>query len=99
MLLNIAVITFFASIIGTISGFGIGTVMTPVLLTFLPYQQTLFFVGIIHWVNSIWKMVLFRQGISWRLFFLFGIPGVIASMIGALVSGAGYILMPFLGAW
>jgi uncharacterized protein len=97
MFFIITLITFIASMIGTISGFGIGTLMTPVLLFFLPYQQTLFLVGSIHWVNSIWKIILFKKGISWHLFFLFGIPGVIASVIGALLSETGYILLPLLG--
>jgi uncharacterized membrane protein YfcA len=54
-------------------------------------------VGIIHWANSIWKMVLFKR-ISWRLFFLFGIPAVIASASGALLVGkVGTALLPLLG--
>jgi len=97
MFLTIGIMCFIASMIGTISGFGIGTVMTPVLLYFLPYQQTLFLVGAIHWLNSIWKMVLFKKGISWRLFVLYAIPGVLMSIAGAFLSGAGHALLPLLG--
>ncbi len=82
----IALLTMLASLIGTLAGFGISTIMVPVLLIFLPLPQTLLFVGIIHWFNDIWKMLLFRKGIRWRLFLAFGIPGIIASFIGSSLS-------------
>lgn len=79
----IALLTLIASIIGTTTGFGISTIMVPVLLLFLPLPQTLLLVGIIHFFGDLWKMLLFRQGIRWRLIFLFGIPGAIMSFFGA----------------
>jgi uncharacterized membrane protein YfcA len=67
-------------------GFGISTIMIPVLLMFLPLPQTLLLVGIIHWFNDIWKMLLFRGGIRWRLFLAFGLPGILTSFIGSSLS-------------
>jgi uncharacterized membrane protein YfcA len=67
-------------------GFGISTIMIPVLLLFLPLPQTLLLVGIIHWFNDIWKMLLFRGGIRWRLFLAFGLPGILTSFIGSSLS-------------
>lgn len=84
----IVIITLLASFIGTISGFGISAIMIPFLLLFLPYSQALFFVGIIHWVNSIWKILLFRHGISWRLVVLFGLPALVMSIFGAWLVGS-----------
>jgi hypothetical protein len=82
-ILAIAALTFVASIIGTMSGFGLSTIMVPVLLLFLPLPQTLLFVGIIHLFGDVWKMLLFREGIRWKLILSFGIPGAIASFFGA----------------
>ncbi len=82
----IALLTMLASIIGTLAGFGISTIMVPVLLLVLPLPQTLLLVGIIHWFNDIWKMLLFRAGIRWRLLLAFGIPGIFASFIGSSLS-------------
>src|SRR5512136_1799330 len=59
----IALLTLAASIIGTLAGFGISTIMVPILLSIFSLPQTLLLTGIIHWFNDIWKMLLFREGI------------------------------------
>lgn len=82
----IALLTLLASLIGTLAGFGISTIMIPVLLMIFPFPQTLLFVGIIHWFNDIWKMLLFRKGIRWKLFLAFGLPGIFTSFIGSSLS-------------
>lgn len=79
----LTLLTLFASNIGTFAGFGISTIMIPVLLLFFKLPETLLFVGILHLFDDIWKIVLFKKGIRWRLILSFGIPGVIASYIGA----------------
>lgn len=85
-ILYIALITLLASLIGTLAGFGISTIMIPVLLIILPLPQTLLLVGIVHWFNDIWKMLLFREGIRWRLFLAFSLPGIVTSFIGSSLS-------------
>ena len=85
-IIYIALLTLLASIIGTLAGFGISTIMVPILLIVLPLPQTLLLVGIIHWLNDIWKMLLFWEGIRWKLFLAFGLPGIFASFIGSSLS-------------
>jgi len=85
-IVSIALLTLLASLIGTIAGFGISTIMIPVLLMFLPLPQTLLLVGIIHWFNDIWKILLFREGIRWRLLLAFGLPGIFTSFMGSSLS-------------
>ena len=85
-IIYIALLTLLASLIGTLAGFGISTIMVPILLMFLPLPQTLLLVGIIHWFNDIWKLLLFREGIRWRLFLAFGLPGIFTSFIGSSLS-------------
>jgi hypothetical protein len=51
---------------GTLTGFGTSKIMVPVLVFLYLLPQTLFLV-IIHWFGDIWKMLLFRSGIRWRL--------------------------------
>ncbi|AKB33020.1 hypothetical protein MSSAC_1911 [Methanosarcina siciliae C2J] len=43
-------------------------------------------VDIIHRFNDIWKMLLFRKGIKWKLFLAFGLPGIVTSFIGSSLS-------------
>jgi uncharacterized membrane protein YfcA len=79
----LSLLVFIASAIGTTTGFGVSTVMIPVVLLFYPLPQALVFVGIIHWFGNIWKLLLFRQGIRLKLILGFGIPGIAASYLGA----------------
>ena len=82
----IALLTFLAGIIGTITGFGISTIMVPVILLFLPLPETLLLVGVIHWFGDIWKMYFFKHAIDWKLLTFFGIPGVITAALGASLT-------------
>ena len=82
----LAILVFLASSVGTISGFGLSTIMIPIATLFLPLPTTLLFVGLIHAANDIWKIILFKKGINRKILFAFGIPGVIASYIGATIA-------------
>lgn len=82
-ILLILVIVIIASGIGTMTGFGTSTIMIPVLLLFYPVPQTLFFVGIIHFFGNVWKLLLFRKEVRWKLILSFGIPGIVATYLGA----------------
>lgn len=79
----ITVLTTFAVTVGTLAGFGTSTIMTPILLLFFPFNQTLLLVGIIHWFEDIWKIILFRRGLHWQFILLFGIPGIFTAIAGA----------------
>lgn len=82
-IIYIALLTIVASTVGTMSGFGTSTIMVPVLSLFMPIPLTLFLVGIIHWFGDIWKMILFRSGINWKILIFFGGFGILASYFGA----------------
>src|SRR3989338_7971780 len=82
----ITVLTFVAALVGTVTGFGIGTVMIPVMAAFYSLPQTLLFVGVIHLFGSLWKVLLFRDGVNWKIIIAFGITAVIASFIGASIT-------------
>lgn len=84
-ILLITLLSFIANSIGTISGFGVGTIMTPILLLFLPFTETILLVCIIHWFHDLFKLGFFRKRIDWKLFFYFGVPTIVASFVGALL--------------
>lgn len=79
----ILIVVIVASGVGTMTGFGISTILVPVTLLFYSIPQTLFFVGIIHFFGNVWKLLLFRKGLKWRLILSFGIPGIAATYFGA----------------
>src|SRR3989338_2295472 len=99
-IIAIGILTLIASTIGTVTGFGTSMIMIPVLLFWYPFPQTLLLVGIIHWVGDIWKMILFREGATWNLLFLFGLPSVLAAYAGAhlTLTTEPTLLLRILGA-
>lgn len=82
----LCLLTLFASLLGTATGFGTSTLMVPVLALFVPLPVTLLFVGLIHLCGDVWKILLFRTGFNWRLVLGFGLSGIIASYIGASLA-------------
>lgn len=99
---SIALLTFVAAAIGTLSGFGTSTIMVPVLLLFFPLPLTLLFVAVIHWFGDIWKMLFFRSHVyKWRLILWFAVPGIVASYAGAAISlrAPEEVLVRILGAF
>lgn len=89
----IILITVIANAIGILTGFGTGTLMMPLLLFILPYQAALLLVTIVLWFHNVWKIVLFPGQINWRLFFHFGLPGVITAYLGAMLVVQPAVLM------
>ncbi len=79
----IALLTFIASIVAIIAGFGTSTIMIPILVNFITMPEALLLTGVIHWFNDGWRLILFKDGIWWKRVLLAAIPGVIASLIGA----------------
>jgi len=82
----LCLLTLVASGIGTATGFGTSTVMIPVMTLFAPMPVALLFVGIVHLFGDIWKVILFRRGINWKLVLGFGLSGIAASFLGASLS-------------
>ncbi len=85
-IIGIAALTFLGSAVGTLAGFGTSTVMVPVLLFLLTPAETLLFAGLIHLSGDVWKLILFRKGADWRLLVLFGIPGMVFSILGGIIT-------------
>ena len=85
---NVFLVTVFIlilSFVGILSGFGIATSLVPFFALFIPFTQAILFVGIMHWLNNVWRLILFRKGIEIPLLIQFGIPGVITSFLGARI--------------
>lgn len=96
----ISLLTFAAAFVGTLSGFGLSTIMLPIMVLFLPLPVALLFVGIIHFFSDLWKVVLFKKGLKWKLLLTFGLPGIITGFMGAkiVLSTPQDTLVKILGA-
>ena len=72
----VAILTFF-------SGFGLGTILTPVMMIFFPVELAIALTGIVHFFNNIFKLFLVGKHAVKRILIRFGIPAVIAAFFGA----------------
>ena len=97
----ILILVVVASAVGTVTGFGLSTVMIPVMTLFYALPETLLFVGIIHWFNDLWKLLLFREGLRWKLILSFGLPGIVATVVAArlVFAVSGTVLARILGVF
>lgn len=72
----VAILTFF-------SGFGLGTILTPVFMIFFPVELAIGLTGIVHFFNNIFKLILVGKNADKAVLLRFGVPAVIAAIIGS----------------
>ncbi len=72
----VAILTFF-------SGFGLGTILTPVFMIFFPVDLAIALTGVVHFFNNIFKLILVGKKADRKVLVRFGIPAVIAAFVGA----------------
>ena len=81
----IGVVAFLASLLTFFSGFGLGTILTPVFLFFFPVDMAIALTGVVHFLNNIFKLALIGFKADKKVLVRFGIPAVIAAFGGATI--------------
>lgn len=74
-----------AEIAGTISGFGSSSIFLPFANQFFDYKTALILVAIYHIFGNTTRFSLTYQYWDRRIFILFGVPSVLATLLGALL--------------
>jgi uncharacterized membrane protein YfcA len=77
------------------SGFGLGTILLPVFGIFFPLDLAVALTAIVHFLNNIFKLVLFGNKANRSILIRFGIPSIIASFIGAYLLSVISSSQPF----
>ncbi|MCA1945611.1 MAG: sulfite exporter TauE/SafE family protein [Desulfovibrio sp.] len=67
------------------SGFGLGTVLTPVMAIFFPVETAVALTAVVHFANNCFKLAMFGKAADWKVTLRFGIPALLASLAGAWV--------------
>ena len=67
------------------SGFGLGTVLTPVMALFFPVEIAVALTAVVHFANNLFKLALFGRAADWKVTLRFGVPALLASLAGAWV--------------
>ncbi len=79
----ICIAAFLVAILTFFSGFGLGTILTPVFMIFFPVELAIALTGVVHFFNNIFKLILVGKKADKGTLFRFGIPAVIAAFLGA----------------
>jgi uncharacterized membrane protein YfcA len=79
----ISIAAFITAILTFFSGFGLGTILTPVFLVFFPIDLAIALTGIVHLFNNLFKVFLVGKNADKNVLLRFGIPAVIAAFIGS----------------
>jgi len=63
----ISLAAFFTAILTFFSGFGLGTILTPVFAIFFPIDIAIALTGVVHFSNNLFKMALVgTTSLKWR---------------------------------
>ncbi len=81
----VSLLAFIVAILTFFSGFGLGTILTPVLLIFFPVELAIALTGVVHLFNNLFKLFLVGKNADKEVVFRFGVPAVLAAMVGSLI--------------
>jgi len=87
-LLIVALAALGASTLTMFSGFGLGTLLMPVLALFLPVDLAVAATAIVHAANNLWKVGLLGRHAERAVLLRFGLPAIAAAFAGAALLAA-----------
>jgi len=79
----IIIAAFGASMLTFFSGFGLGTILTPVFMLFFPIEVAIAMTGVVHLLNNIFKFLLIGRHVVWKVLVKFGLPAIAGAFAGA----------------
>ena len=82
-----AVTAFLAAALTLMTGFGLGTILTPVFLLFYDVKIAILIVAVVHLLNNLLKFSLFSRHLNTEILKRFGILTITGAFIGAFLQG------------
>jgi len=83
--LLICITAFLAAGLTLFSGFGLGTLLMPVLACFFPLEEAIAITAIAHFLNNILKLMLLGRYADKHVVLKFGAPALLSALLGAWV--------------
>jgi uncharacterized membrane protein YfcA len=72
-----------ASLLTLFSGFGLGTLLMPVMALFMPLPTAIAVTAVVHLANNLFKGALLGTHADGRVLLRFGVPALLTSLLGA----------------
>lgn len=79
----ISLTAFLAAVLTFFSGFGLGTLLTPVFMLFFPVELAIALTGVVHFFNNLFKLFLVGRHTNKEVLLRFGVPAVVAALVGS----------------
>jgi uncharacterized protein len=99
----IGIVAFLASGVTLFSGFGLGTVLLPVMALFFPVDLAIALTAVVHALNNLFKCWLLGRHADRAVAVKFGLPAIVSALAGAQVllylSGLQPLFHYRLGDW
>lgn len=83
----ISIAALLASGLTLFSGFGLGTLLMPVVAIFFSVEIAIAITAVVHLSNNLFKLALLGKKANRPVLIRFGIPAIIAAFLGALILG------------
>jgi uncharacterized membrane protein YfcA len=83
--LIISAVAMAASLLTLFSGFGLGTLLMPIVALFFPIEVAVTITAIVHFANNAFKVLLVGSKVNVPVLLKFGVPAVLFSFLGALL--------------
>lgn len=82
-LLLVASVAMMASLLTFFSGFGLGTLLMPIIALFFPLPIAIAITALVHFSNNLLKFFLLARYSNYAILVRFGLPAVIFALLGA----------------
>ncbi len=79
----LSISAFIISILTFFSGFGLGTILSPIFMIFFPIEIAIGLTGIVHFFNNIFKLILVGRHTNKEVLIRFGVPAILFSILGS----------------
>lgn len=83
--LILALLSFFAGGLTLFTGFGLSTILLPVFVIYFPVAIAVPSTAIVHFLNNFYKLFIYFKQINIKILLRFGLPALLASIIGAFL--------------
>lgn len=87
IILIISLTSLLASLMTFFSGFGLGTILTPVFALYFDLKLAIAMTAVVHLMNNLFKLALVRQHVDKKILLAFGIPAMFFAFLGSWLLG------------
>ncbi|NUN12789.1 MAG: sulfite exporter TauE/SafE family protein [Myxococcales bacterium] len=95
----VSLVALVASGLTLFSGFGLGTLLMPIVALFFPVELAIAMTAMVHFANNLFKVALVGRHTNRQVLLRFGLPAIAAAFLGAWLLGTLATTAPITEVW